>query len=170
MYKIIGTDGKEYGPINEDGLRMWISEGRAHSQSLVRKESETQWRQLGTFTEFASTMTPGPIAAVVPPLATGNETVAAIIPYRNPQALVAYYLGLFSILPVLGFFMGVTAFILGIRGLLFASRNPQAKGKVHAWVGIICGGIFGLVNLLIIVAMFIGFAAARHQRSFGTPN
>jgi hypothetical protein len=170
MYKIIGTDGKEYGPIDGEGLRTWISEGRAHSQSLVRKDGETQWQSLGTLPEFAWAAAPAPVAVGLPPPASGNETVATIIPYRNPQALVAYYLGLFSLFHVLGFFLAVVAVILGIRGLLFAGRNPQAKGKVHAWVGIICGGLFGLFNLLIIVAMFIGFAASRHQRTFGAPN
>ena len=33
MYKIIGGDGKEYGPIDEASLRQWIQEGRLNAQS-----------------------------------------------------------------------------------------------------------------------------------------
>jgi hypothetical protein len=38
MYKIIGADGKEYGPITADQLRAWIVEGRANAQTKVLME------------------------------------------------------------------------------------------------------------------------------------
>ena len=38
MYKIIGADKKEYGPVTGDQLRHWISEGRVNSQTLARAE------------------------------------------------------------------------------------------------------------------------------------
>jgi len=31
-----------------------------------------------------------------------------------------------------------------------ARERPEAKGKVHAWVGIITGGLFALLYLIII--------------------
>jgi hypothetical protein len=52
-------------------------------------------------------------------------------------------------------FLGIAAFILGLMGLKEARRHPEAKGKVHAWVGIICGGIFGLLWLLANVGLFV---------------
>jgi len=38
MYKIIGADGKEYGPIPAEQLREWIAEGRANAQTKVLPE------------------------------------------------------------------------------------------------------------------------------------
>ena len=31
MYKILGGDGKEYGPISADVVRVWVAEGRANT-------------------------------------------------------------------------------------------------------------------------------------------
>lgn len=55
MYKIIGADQKEYGPISADQIRQWISEGRFNAQSLVCAEGSTEWKPLGSFPEFSST-------------------------------------------------------------------------------------------------------------------
>src|SRR5882724_11411736 len=54
MYRIIGGDGKEYGPIPVDDLRRWIAEGRLNAQSLAASEGAPDWRPLGTFPEFAA--------------------------------------------------------------------------------------------------------------------
>jgi hypothetical protein len=69
MYKIVGGDQKEYGPVTADQVRQWIREGRANEQTLIQAEGSTEWRPLSTFPEFAddlaaaaaprSTPTPG---------------------------------------------------------------------------------------------------------------
>jgi hypothetical protein len=98
-----------------------------------------------------------------PPLSTPvseGDATGGLIPYKNPQALIAYYLGLLSGLPLIGFPLGVAAFILGILGLRARKRNPLVKGSVHAWIGIGCGGLFalfwGLLGLFLIVGMLTG--------------
>ncbi len=51
-------------------------------------------------------------------------------PYRNGYALASYYIGLFSLFPCLGAFMGPTAIFLGIKGLKLASAKlPTPKEK-----------------------------------------
>jgi hypothetical protein len=95
-------------------------------------------------------------AQPAPPVA--SDTVSSVIPYRNPQALIAYYLGVFSIIPFIGALLGIVGFVLGIMGLRHAARHPEAKGRVHAWVGIIAGGIFGFgwLGIIILMAVNIG--------------
>jgi hypothetical protein len=56
MYKIIGGDGKEYGPVNADELRRWIAEGRLNRQSRVKPEGLTDWLLLGAVPEFADAL------------------------------------------------------------------------------------------------------------------
>lgn len=51
-YKIIGGDGKEYGPVSQDEMRQWIAEGRLSGPSRVLVEGEPQWRQLAGLAEF----------------------------------------------------------------------------------------------------------------------
>ena len=40
MYKIIGADGKEYGPVSTEQLRQWLLEGRVNSHTQVQPEGE----------------------------------------------------------------------------------------------------------------------------------
>ena len=52
MYKIIGADQKEYGPVSAEQLRQWVTEGRVNAQTKVRAEGETEWKPLSAFAEF----------------------------------------------------------------------------------------------------------------------
>lgn len=85
-----------------------------------------------------------------------GDATGGIIPYKNPKALLAYYLGIVSGLPIIGFPVGVAAFILGILGLRDRKRNPVIKGSVHAWIGIGCGGLFAILWGVLLAAMVIG--------------
>ena len=81
-----------------------------------------------------------------------------MIPTKNPSALIAYYVGVFSILPCFGPIPAIVALILGVKGLKFANQHPEAKGKTHAWVGIIMGGLFTLIYGALTVIMLVGAA------------
>ncbi len=92
------------------------------------------------------------------PVTNPNEgdATGGIIPYKNPKALIAYYLGIFSGFPIIGFFLAVPALVLGIMGLRDRNRNPAIKGSIHAGIGIGCGAIFTLVWGAAIIALIIG--------------
>jgi uncharacterized membrane protein len=71
MYIIIGGDQKEYGPITADDVRKWIAEGRLNAQSLMKAESDAEFRPLSTFPEFADVFgTHAPAPGAPPPFAT----------------------------------------------------------------------------------------------------
>jgi hypothetical protein len=67
MYKIIGADQKEYGPISAEQLRAWIAEGRANGQTSVWSEGATEWKPLGSLPEFAELLAAGAPASVAAP-------------------------------------------------------------------------------------------------------
>ena len=70
MYIIIGGDQKEYGPISASDVRQWIAEGRLNEQSLVKAESDAEFRPLEKFPEFAAAFAPKPPTPETPsPLA-----------------------------------------------------------------------------------------------------
>ena len=99
-----------------------------------------------------------------PPRPTGpqnptieGDTTGGIIPYKNPQALLAYYLGLFSLVPVFGLLMAPAAVVLGIKGLKYARQHPVVKGGAHAWIGIVCGGFWSLVHWGIALAILFAY-------------
>jgi len=67
MYKIIGGDQKEYGPVTADELRRWIAEGRLNGQSPVQTEGNDEWRPLSMFPEFAEALRAQTGVAAPPP-------------------------------------------------------------------------------------------------------
>ena len=73
-YFIIGGDGKEYGPITDEELRKWISEGRLNAQSRAKAESDAEFRALAQFPEFADSYAqPEAPATIAPRIAAGNR-------------------------------------------------------------------------------------------------
>jgi len=53
MYKIIGADGTEYGPIAADQLRQWVAENRVNAQTRILAEGATEWKTVADCPEFA---------------------------------------------------------------------------------------------------------------------
>jgi hypothetical protein len=88
-----------------------------------------------------------------------GDGTGGVIPFKNPNALAAYYIGLFSLLPLLAYVMAPAAIFLGIKGLKYAKTYPIVKGQVHAWVGIVCGAFWTLIyygfTLLGLVSYFM---------------
>jgi uncharacterized membrane protein len=70
-YTIIGGDQKEYGPITADDVRKWIAEGRLSAQSMMKAESDSEFRQLGKFPEFADAFAAGAARSDTPPSLAG---------------------------------------------------------------------------------------------------
>lgn len=70
----------------------------------------------------------------------------------NPDALWAYYLGIASLLCGI---TGIPAIVMGIRGLRYAKLHPEARGEVHAWVGIIGGALTVLCVFILIIGVVI---------------
>jgi TM2 domain-containing membrane protein YozV len=64
MYKIIGADGKEYGPVSAEQLRDWMRQGRVSLQTSVRPEAGGDWQPLASYPELnSSTTEPPPVGA-----------------------------------------------------------------------------------------------------------
>jgi|TARA_B100001250_G_scaffold401668_1_gene413824 hypothetical protein len=150
LYKIKGEDGEEFGPVNGSELQVWIDQKRCSSSTLVEVDGSGNWVQLNTLSEFANSFAP---QQSTPP--KGDGGVSTVIPYKNVPALVGYYLAIFSglglLCPPAGFLLALPALVLGIIGLKKANINPEAKGKVHAWIGIIGGAFFSVAFILMIV-------------------
>ena len=76
MYKIIGADQKEYGPISGDHLRQWIAEGRVNGNTQTLAEGAAQWQTLSAYPEFAEALG---IATTPPPFSSGAPLASAPI-------------------------------------------------------------------------------------------
>ncbi|MFI4877096.1 MAG: hypothetical protein ACIALR_17210 [Blastopirellula sp. JB062] len=83
---------------------------------------------------------------------SGGDATGGIIPYKNVPALIAYYLGIVALIPLVGFPFGCASIALGVMGLVKRNRQPEVKGSVHAVIGI----VFGLGSVLLYGAMIVG--------------
>jgi hypothetical protein len=77
------------------------------------------------------------------------------------MALLSYYFGVFSLIPIIGAILGMFALVLGILGLLYVRRHPQAKGTGHAIAGIVLGGLVVLGHLALLVFFLAAVVFAR---------
>ncbi|MEY2410049.1 MAG: hypothetical protein QOF48_2719 [Verrucomicrobiota bacterium] len=125
-FKIIGGDGRQYGPIPAEQLRQWILEGRANGQTLAQLEGSSDWKAMATFPEFAGAF----IATAAPPLLTHDDT--------RKSKVVA---GVFGIL--LGG-LGIHRFYLGYIGIGIA----QILVTVCTFGA---GAIWGLIEGILIL-------------------
>jgi uncharacterized membrane protein len=92
MFTILGTDGKEYGPVPAAKVHEWINGGRANRQTRAKRADETEWKTLGDFPEFnAPPAVPPPVTApqshpVVPEPLTGDaSSIAAGLNTRSAK-------------------------------------------------------------------------------------
>jgi hypothetical protein len=170
MYKLIGGDQKQYGPVSSDEVRAWIAEGRLNAQSLAWAEGEPDWKPLGSFPEFAdalrakAALQPPPGAALPPGMAEAYQAELLARPARvqigncvsRSWTLVAQN---FSLL------FGTTAIVWAIS---FGCNLIPWIGGIAYWLlrGVLYGGMY-LVFLkrirredVNIATLFCGFQIA----------
>jgi hypothetical protein len=134
MTYYLSRGGASLGPYSEEELRAMLGYGQVQLTDQICAAGGNQWRPLATLPVLAGGLTP-----------PANDAVSTLIPYRNPPALTAYYLGVFSLIPCFGLALAIPALILGFIGLRKARENPGSKGAAHAWTGIILGGLMTLI-------------------------
>ena len=167
MYKIVGADQKEYGPIPEEQLRQWIAEGRANGQTIVRF-GDGPWKPLGTFPEFAAALgaaapaiSPTAPVSPPPPLTLGGPSPGAP-PATNGLAiggLVCGILGLFCCGPL----VSTVGLILSVVALVQINQNPaRYTGKGMAVAGI----VLAIAGYIIFVLLLLSGALDHFLRTF----
>ena len=147
MYKIIGADGKEYGPITLAQLKQWVAEGRLNQQSKVLPDGATDWTTVAQLPELANAMPP----LTPPPSAMSG----ADVPNYLWQSIV---ITLCCCLP-----FGIVAIVYAAQvktklsvGDFAGAQESSRKAKMWCWIGFIVGlittGIGLVVQVLAITA------------------
>jgi hypothetical protein len=86
-----------------------------------------------------------------------GDGTGGLIPYKNPMALLGYYVSVFGLIPCAGLILGPAAIVMGIMGLKYNKANPHTKGIAHAWVAIVLGSL-ELLGHLAFFLMAVGNA------------
>lgn len=158
MFRVIGKDGREYGPVSVEEVRLWISQGRLDGQSKAREEGAAEWKSLGEMLEFKDT-----VAAKIPPAPPPG--MAAVEPQRKTSGLAIASL----VLGVLGFFTaGLTAIVglvLGIIALVQINRNQSRLSGMGLAIAGTCISGFMVLLLPVMAAMLLPALARAKQRA-----
>jgi len=145
MYRIIGADGRQYGPVSAEQLQQWIVEGRANAQTQTFAESATEWKPLGAVPEFAARFAPQ-----TPP--TINPPVSALVRKTNSNAMAGLIFGILAFFCCCKFLFGPLGIIFSLVGLSQINRHPEFyEGRGLA----IAGLVLSLLSLLLAVLLTI---------------
>jgi Domain of unknown function (DUF4190)/GYF domain 2 len=150
MYKIIGADQKEYGPVSADQLRQWIAEGRVNGQTKVQAADATEWKAMADIPEFAgvfptSTPAPRPLLPITP---------LPVRPANSQMAIWAMVTGILSLLCCCGWYLlAPVAIVLGAVALSQLKSHPEMTGSGFAIAGIVLGAVAILIWAAIYVMM-----------------
>lgn len=74
------------------------------------------------------------------------DVFETLVPTRNQQALMGYYVSVFSLIPMFGLGLGPIAIWRGVRGWNAIKSQPDLPGKAHAIVAITLGSITTILN------------------------
>lgn len=146
IYKIIGDDGKEYGPATLEQVRQWIAEGRVESRTPVFVDGAKDWNFVGLLPEFAGGFAaPVTPPAIAPPLR--GAATAGRLAKTNSYAQAGMIFGILSVTCCCcGFPFGILGLVFSLIGLSQISANPE----LHAGRGLaIAGLILSVLSLLL---------------------
>jgi hypothetical protein len=133
MYKIIGADQKEYGPVGAEQVQQWVAEGRANGETKIQSEGQTEWRALSSFPEFAAALQARAQAPSIPPAApaVSAQSVAGPVLSNDWQLDVGSCFG---------------------RSFALLQKN--------FWLVVGASAIVSLVQIAMGLIPYLGFAAA----------
>jgi len=154
MYRIIGADRKEYGPITAEQLRQYIAEGRTDAQTQVLVEGHAEWTTLGQLPEFAADLS-ARVAATPAPVPAPAPLPFNVEPPAHPLAITGLILGILSFLGCCcceGFPFSIPGLIVSIIALVQIKKEPQRRsGKGLALAGLILSILGILMGLGLLI-------------------
>lgn len=163
MYKILGADQKEYGPVSVETLRQWIAERRANGQTMVCLDGTTDWKPLATFPEFSEALA-GAFGAAPAPAGAGvtPQIAASAEGQKKGLAITSLVLGILSVATCLIFITGIPAMITGFMALGRARRQPaEYGGRGLAIAGIALGAAGILLTFVSLGLLLPALAKAK---------
>jgi len=130
-YRIVGADGKTYGPVGLEQLRQWIAEGRADSRTPVYVEGASAWTYAGLLPELSAQVAAAP--ATIGALSTAKSSRGT-----NGFATAGFICGLLSwtccCCPPFNL-LGIIFSIIALAQI--SSKEPPQEGRILAIIGLI---------------------------------
>lgn len=158
MYKIIGADGHEYGPVTAEQLHQWIREGRANAQTKAQVEGSTEWKTLAELPEFASALVS---AGVAPAPGVAHGALAEQLSAHNRGIDIGSCVrrGWHLVMNNFGLLVGAAFLVLLIESAInMIGSVPRVLFRAvhgHAGFGIAAIGVVVVFSLVSMVAAIL---------------
>ena len=165
MFKLLGADQKEYGPVSPDQVREWIAQGRANAQTKLQAAGSADWKPLAEFPEFAGALRQAASSGSPSPLPSAGIPTAVAPPRTSGLAVTSLVLGILGLLSC-----GLTALVGLVLGFVALSRIKHSNGQLGGQGLAMAGTIVSAACLLLIpvpVGMLLPALAKAKQKAAG---
>ena len=136
MYKIIGADGQQYGPVSAEQIRRWLAEGRVGAFTRAQSEGAPDWKTLKDFPEFAADLQPPPLYPPPPRGPVYDPAIAAKASNKISAGVFGIFLG----------GLGIHKFVLGYNQAGLIMLLVSLLGSI-----VTCGFAYLVVHVIGVV-------------------
>jgi hypothetical protein len=130
--------GQQFGPVTVEQLAAWLGGNRVAADTPVWREGLPNWTPLAQQQDLAAELRRRGISLTMPaPRSIGDDAgMRMLLPVgRSIPAIIAGYLGLLSVLPVIG----LLAVAFGIWAIYDIRRHADRHGMGRAVFGLVMG-------------------------------
>jgi Domain of unknown function (DUF4190)/GYF domain 2 len=173
MFKILGADGREYGPVSFDQVKQWVAEGRINSRTLIQAPESANWQAAAEIPEINPLFSP----SASPPCGPGAVVPPAIGPapakpaQQKGLAIASFVLGVVSFALCTGILTGIPAIICGHVAKNRTRQAPEQYGGAgFASAGLILGYLSVIYTILIIAMLLPVFSSTGQGRQITACN
>ena len=150
MYRIIGIDGRQYGPVTAEQLREWITAGRANGLTLVQADGSAEWKPLSSLPEFVEALlAKTPSAAPPPYISPTSSAISNKASNKLAAGICGILIGSFGVHKfVLGYttsgvimllvtiltcgFGGIAMHVIGlIEGIIYLTKSDEEFARIY---------------------------------------
>jgi hypothetical protein len=146
-YRIVGADGKVYGPVGLDQIRQWLAQGRVEARTPVHVEGASAWTTLDRLPELAADAAgSAPAAPPAPAVARGTNgfatagLICSLLAWTCCCCLPFNLLGL----------------VFSIIALVQLQTQPQPQeGRTFALIGLVLSAASLLLSLALALLQIV---------------
>lgn len=152
-YKILGTDGKEYGPATLQHILDWIREGRVTAMTQLLRSDTNEWQPAFRFEELSLQ------APASPPSAPASAEAGPSSPelqdidkqVRSGGSWFYWVAALSLVNSLMAFFGGGGGFVIGLSVTQFIDALLSESGAgarvIGLGLGVLAAGVFALFGV-----------------------
>jgi hypothetical protein len=154
-YKVLGADGKEYGPVTVTQMQAWVREGRVPPKQQVKRSDMEHWAEAEAFSELQETFVPAATVAAQPPgipVAGKRADSMAAARLKSGASWFYWVAGLSLVNSVVAFTGSSWRFLFGLGVTQVIDAATEQMGS--AGKGVALGLDLLVIGILVLIGVF----------------